>query len=555
MKIGQQQRRQSSSWLQKNLEWFAVLVIAFAVGLIIGSQEWRLAAGDLWSIPARIARSVSSSEELPTLAVDMNFTSYDDILDQREEALREGVFLASGRDFVTATVRLDNAVTPIRIRLLEGPADHLGDEEKWGFEVHTRQNQRLFDMQRFYLLDPSINNWLNQWVFVQALEDEGILAARYRFVQLVLNGDHRGIYALEEGFGAELPMSQGRSAGVIVGFDADLLWESIAHFHGEARTAYADPIANLSANDFQYFEVDVSHADDEDSSLAGQRTQALNLLRALQTGELKASEVFDAEQYGRFLALVDLWGGIQNTSLVNLHYYYDASAARLEPIGFNSNALGADGRLSLTAAHDDPLIQAVYAQEALRLSQPAYLAQIRESLEPEFQRLQRTVDVEGGDIEPPWSKLQDRQRQIRHSLDPVQPIFAHLGSPDLSMSGTLRVNVGNVLNLPVEVIGFDIDGAIFLPADRQYLQNESDGLLISDAKGVVLRAFEVTPAPIVHYVHFDLPLAEIHRLDNELDFMQEPEIRVVTRIFGLEATRSTLAQEGSPDILATGANQ
>ena len=177
----------------------------------------------------------------------MNFDSYDAILGQREQALELGVYVPSGQDFVTATIQLDGSTVPVRMRLLEGPADHLGDDEKWGFELRTRQNQLLLDMQRFYLLDPAANNWLAEWAFARALEREDILAARYQFVHLTFNGADRGIYALQEGFANELLAAQGRTEGVIARFDADLLWESIAHFGGDAQAAFADPVANLSA--------------------------------------------------------------------------------------------------------------------------------------------------------------------------------------------------------------------------------------------------------------------------------------------------------------------
>jgi hypothetical protein len=555
MKIGQQQPAQVRNFFNRNLRWFIALAFVFIVGAFVGSQDWQSVRRDLRSLPAQIAQSVSpSGQDLPTLAVDMNFDAYSDLLGQREQALQAGVYVPSGQDFVTATIQLDGSTIPVRMRLLEGPADHLGDDEKWGFEVRTRQNQQLLDMQRFYLQDPAINNWLSEWAFARALQREDVLAARYQFVRLIFNGDDWGIYALQEGFADELLATQGRPEGVITRFDADLLWESIAHFEGDAQAAYADPIVNLSAADFQYFEVDTFRdaaiADDPD--LSAQKDTAIGMLRALQTGQLKASDVFDVERYGRFLALVDLWDATQGTSLVNLHYYYNPISAQLEPIGFNANALGSDARLSLSTTYDDPILQVAYVQEATRVSQPEYLDQLRAELEPEFQRLRQVLSAEHKPIEPPWDRLGLRQEQMRRSLDPVQPVFAYLGSPTLAMSGTLRIEVANVLNLPVEIVGFDIHGATFLPPNRQWLQTESDELLAShmegDPDGVVLRAFDTAEAAVLRYARFDIPLTEIHRLDNELEFMQELDVQVATRILGLSTTHMTLARHGYPDI-------
>jgi hypothetical protein len=553
MKIEQQQSAKTShrSWM-----WAGALALVFVVGFVIGKQGGHTPLGEWGSVPARVARSIvaSRSGDLPTLAVDMSFACYNDILDQRAQALRAGVYIPSERDSVTATMRLDGSAIPVKMRLLEGPADHLGDGEKWGFEVHTRDDGQLLGMRRFYLSDPADNNWLNQWAFARTLEREGILAARYHIVHLIFNGDDWGMYALQEGFADELLAAQGRPGGVIVKFDAGLLWESIAHFQGDMQAAYADPVANLSAAGFQYLEVDAVReaALARDPRLSAQKDNAIGLLRALQAGELRASEVFDVDKYGRFLALVDLWGATQGTSLVNLRYYYDATSGRLEPIGFNANALGSEDRLPLAATYDDPALQAAYVREAWRVSQPEYLDQLQADLDLAFVHLQRAVSVECAECEAPWDELRHRQEQIRRSLDPVRPVFAYLGAPTLAMSGTLRVDVGNVLNLPVEVVGFDVGGATFLPADRRWLQGGSAGLLAKRAEGVVLLPLDTTRAPVVRYVRFDIPLAEIQRLDDDLDFMEEVEVQVATRVLGLSTTHLTRAREGSPDLVIVG---
>lgn len=560
MKIGRQQSPRATDFLNRNLMWVGALILVFIVGLIAGGQEWQRAVQDLRSVPAQLMRSVfpSQAEGVPTMIVEMSFTNYTDILSQREQALEAGVYIPSGQDFVTATIQLNGSAIPVRVRLLEGLSDHLGDDEKWGFEVRTRQNRQLLNMQRFYLQDPAANNWLSQWAFARALEREGILVARYQFVHLIFNGDDWGLYALQEGFANELLVAQGRTEGVIARFDADLLWESIAHFEGDAHAAYADPVSNLSASGFQYFEVDTFRDADiaRDPELTAQKDTAIGLLRALQTSQLKASDVFDVEQYGRFLALVDLWGATEGTSLVNLHYYYNLVSGRLEPIGFNANALGSDARLSLDATYNDPALQAAYVQEAQRVSQPEYLDQLQAELEPEFWRLQGAIrllqEADPKSLEPPWNQLRHRQEQMRLSLRPVQPVFAYLGSPTLAMSGTMRIEVANVLNLPVEIIGFDIHGATFLEPNREWLQGQSAELLIDDTDKFVLCAFDAARAPVIRYVRFDIPLVEIQRLDNELDYMQEPDIQVITRILGLSTTHWTLARHGYPDILVVG---
>jgi hypothetical protein len=272
------------------------------------------------------------------------------------------------------------------------------------------------------------------------------------------------------------------------------------------------------------------------------------MLRALQTGELVASDIFDPELYGRFLALVDLWGATEATSLINLRFYCNPATQRLEPIGFNANALGSDERLDLGAAHNDPVLQAAYAREAWRISRPEYMSEMRAALEPVFAQLAEAVSAISGEIEPPWDELRRRQELIRLSLDPVQPVFAYLGAPDLTRKGLMRIDVANVLNLPVEILYLDINGATNLSVDRRWLHEDSLSLSTGDGDGFVLRAHDTAQAPITHYATFLIPLTEILRQDDEFDFMQEVNVRVVTRILGLSNEQATSAQPGYPDV-------
>jgi hypothetical protein len=541
MKIGQKQSPSDSKG-----GWFVVLVVVFVLGFFLGGRNMFTEVEHWLSAANQLVQNDSSVDPLPTLIVDMNFDNYNSLLRQRDEALQTGVYLPTNQDFVTATVRLDDSLIPVNMRFYPGPAEHLREGGKWRFDVRTRRGQRLEGMQRFYLLDPADNNWLGQWAFARSLEREGILATRYQFVNLVFNGNVWGTYALQEGFGDELMTTNGRRAGVILEFDTDLLWRSVAHF-GDAERAYADPVANLLATDFRFFEIDAFRdaTIDRDTARSTERDAAVSRLRALQAGQLRASQVFDVDTYGRFLALVDLWGANEAVSLPNLRYYYSPDTGLLEPIGFNGNPLSSGERLPLSAAYGDAVLQAAYAREAERISQPAYLAELESELAEELRRLQQVVRPVDGEVALPWAELEKRQEQMRRSLNPIQPVFAYLGPPTTSVSATIQIDVANVINLPVEVIGFEVNGTTFLEADPAGLRTDAAADVVSvHGSQIVLSA---TGPDLLRYVRFHLPITEIVRLDQEADFMHPIEINVATRILGLEEHQSTPARAGPPD--------
>ena len=382
-------------------------------------------------------------------------------------------------------------------------------------------------------------------------------------MRLFLNGEDWGIYALQEGFDPQLLAFNNRPEGVIVEFDATPLWQSIAYYGGDHQAATADPVANLTVNDFQFFEVDTFRDATiaADPELTAQKNQAIGLLRGLQSGDLAASEIFDVEKYGRFLALADLWGATEGTSPLNLRYYFNPESGRLEPIGFNANALSSPERLSLSASYFDPAIQVAYAQAAARMSRPEYLADLRETLQPQMEAWQQVLASEA-DASAPWEMLAGRQDGMRRSLNPLQPVFAYLGPPTLAQEGIIRVDVANVLNLPLEILGFDIDGATFLEVDPAWIENGQEELFVqrsprdinSENGALILRATADVQSPTVGYVRFHIPLAEIIAQDDELDFVHDLDIQVATRILGLDDVHLTSARPGYPDPLASQAS-
>ena len=142
-----------------------------------------------------------------------------------------------------------------------------------------------------------------------------------------------------------------------------------------------------------------------------QRERAVERLHSLQTGERDAAEVLDVERYGRYLALVDLWGALDGLALTHLKFHYNPATDKLEPISFSANALGSETRISLAAAYGDVRLQEAYVREATRISQAEYLDRLRADLEAEWQKQAQALGRQAIEVIPPWEPL--RQRQAR----------------------------------------------------------------------------------------------------------------------------------------------
>jgi hypothetical protein len=503
------------------------------LGILVGRSELLGHLRGLWQRmgPALALGESGPRTDVPLLALDINFQNYSLLLEQREQALAAGAVFPTEADYVPADIRLEGEETPVRLRVAAGDISALRNEEKWRLELVTRDDAQLAGLEHFYLLDVAANNGVAEWAFLRHLQREGILTPRYEFVRLLLNGTDHGIYALQQGLEPALLRETEPLAGAVVAFDTTRLWQTAALYEGDLEAALADPVLNLNPHDSRFFEVKVR---DEMLDPAEPATgQAVALLRGLQQGELTAAQVFDLEQYARFLALVDLWGATGATRLSNLAFYYQPQQERLQPLVTNGNPLQPGARLSPAATFHDNELQAAYVQALGEVGAPAYLDDLRGWLEPELSALQAALpaDVRQPDL---WQQLAERQVLVNRSLQPPRPVLAYVSSPSLAMSDTIGVEVANLLNLPVEVLGFDIGGATFLEADAEWLAGGSESSL-------VLPAFDPGDAA-PRFARFYLPLAQIVAQDDELPFTAEPEILVATRVLGSDTIQLTPAR-------------
>lgn len=487
--------------------------------------------------PTPTATAPDTGDVLETLYVEIAPRDLAQIEAKRAEALQLGILLSTGGDYVPATVRVGEQEVPVELRLKGDWINHIA-HDKWSFRIRTVGEHYLFGMRVFSIHDPSMRSRLDEWLFLQNARIEGVLAVGYRFVHVVLNGEYQGIYALEEGFSKELLESQQRREGPIIRYDEDLVWEY--------RAFYDDQLIPRGVNDFYVIDEFQSGRIDADPILSAQRDAAVGLLRGLWSGERAAVEVFDVQAMARFLALSDLWSAPHGLIWHNLRYYYNPVTARLEPIAFDSDALA--GELDLvglprsafpnepamqrTILYGDAQLQAAYVQELERMSRPGYVEALEAQLGAQFAALRAALEPEVGPdvLSPPWDALRRRQELVRQVLNPHQMLYAYV--QESGLTPILHIDVGNLLELPVEIVGLEMDGAL-LPAQTAWVAAESTGSIVetttppSDA--VILQPLDPL-APYMPYVHLQIPRSELgHTAD-------APRLGIVTRLWGQTAT-------------------
>ena len=49
-----------------------------------------------------------------------------------------------------------------------------------------------------------MRNYIHEWIFHEMAKDFNIIKIKYDFINLSINGESKGLYVIEEGFGKEL---------------------------------------------------------------------------------------------------------------------------------------------------------------------------------------------------------------------------------------------------------------------------------------------------------------------------------------------------------------
>ena len=263
--------------------FFAVYMINKNPQIIIKIANARTAEKVFKAIPRGPFRWLDShvrGADLPEVYIDIKFKHFRKLQEKRKESLQRGVLITTEGDYVPAKIRHEGRTIKVKLRL-KGDWARNPSDKKMSFRVHVKDNNHLLGMRRFSLQNPKARIYDGEVLFFEAVKREGVLAPRYSFVDLTVNGTKMGIMALEEHFSKELLESQGRRDGVILKFDESIVWlaESEAS-KGRGFEGVYDNYKNATIKPFRLNRIKSS------KKLTTELKSATRLLRAFVDGTL-----------------------------------------------------------------------------------------------------------------------------------------------------------------------------------------------------------------------------------------------------------------------------
>jgi hypothetical protein len=526
-----------------NYRVYCLCVFFLCTGIFIG---WKDIPGFLKSNilllhKLDIAEVFSTENRLNSLNLNIKFENIEKLRIKREKALKNNLLIRSENDFVNSKVSYNSELPQTCKIRLKGDLPQHWNGDKWSLRINTKKDRSIKGMSTFSIQDPITRNYTYEWLFLQNLKFEDVLAPNYFFVNVNINGKEKGIYAIEEHFSKEMIEGKKRREGIVLSFNEHYMW----NLHWNVSWPISYRTSRIEVRDLRRVNAI--------PQLSKQRDTAVSLLRNLQARLLEAEQVLDHEKTAKFLALSNIWGADHGLSYADINFYYNPITARLEPIAM-------DAKPEFTTTHPSDYfthgemeetwvnyalksenIARLYTQYLNKFTNDEYLQSLYEKFGEEeiYYRnlLKKEILLENKHyiwradkilLSDPWKIVKDRATAIRRGLDdPNIALFYAYRHRDKKDSNYLKIVVRNTLNQPVEIRSFQLNGVEYLANDI-VLNNSKDKKSPLNPESVILapnRWLSDTPR---NDVFFKIPLPD------RFDEINASSVISNARILGLD---------------------
>ena len=264
--------------------------------------------------------------EIPKFELEIAAEDYQQLEDKRKEALSLGILLTESTDFVPVKIKFNGDNYKSEVRLKGDWTDHISTD-KWSLRFDIKGGETIMGMKEFSLQRQETRAGIWAYLIHQLYREQGGISLRYLFVDVVINGQYKGVYALEEGFSKLVVEHSLKRESPIIKFNEDYLWERWAYYNSIPRIAYWVNIEPFSVKKTT-----------NSPGLSGYASYGIDLLDRLINNEIDVGDVFDLEMTAKFAAVVDIFASSHGSVWHNFRFYVNPFTGKLEPITFDDSA-------------------------------------------------------------------------------------------------------------------------------------------------------------------------------------------------------------------------
>ncbi len=214
--------------------------------------------------------------------------------------------------FLPADIKFGDQNYPVKLRTKGVRPVHWKDKDKTSYKVDIRGDKRLWGMEEFSFQKPITRNYTYEYLFHKLLGHVGLININYFFINLFINDQSHGVYAVEESFSKELVERQKKRNGPIFSLK-DELGE---YFPNVSYELYSD---NYWVSQYPKLTKDLF--------------SILNNLKNSKKFEL--NNHFDIDKWAKYFAIMDLTGAYHGSLAKSVKFFYNPTTALFEPIGYD----------------------------------------------------------------------------------------------------------------------------------------------------------------------------------------------------------------------------
>lgn len=421
------------------------------------------------------------------LNLKLDKKAFNKLENKRTEAFRNGLLETTDRDWVKARLSSneDSKNQKVSLRLKGDWLDHL-ESDKWSFRVKMKEGDTYQRLRYFSLHTPSARSHLHEWVLHQLFQQEDILTTYYDFLLLDINGEKKGVYAIEEHFDKVLLERQKRREGPILKLSEEGFWAGMKRQLTQVEDIDHEidmPSKRVEGATASPFQVNRTL---RDTNLNNQLEEALLLLRQYQSGAISADAIFDLEKMAQFFAICDALGAYHGIAWHNQRFYFNPVTAKLEPIGFDGfsdapsprNAYLGMGALNrkkaeIKAIEDllflDTAFTARYAFYLYEYTSRSFLNTFFASIEEELKQREALLETEFEAYRFDLERVMINAQRMHSIALPFDEYSVKAYTQRKGRSSKL-LKVGNLHGLPVQILGTGRDAeSMTTPLPKPYL--------------------------------------------------------------------------------------
>jgi hypothetical protein len=392
------------------------------------------------------------------LEIILEPAAFDSLSARSERAYAYRRVLPDQNTALAGRVRTGERELPVVVDLRPGlPVN--SRQRSWPVHVRALPGDTVQDMQSFDVV--AIDDEAPLWsILLHAmLQDQGLAGMKAGIAEVRINNEERGLCALYGGTDATMLARWSRGNGPVLYFDPDLLWN--------ARAAMAErtfPSNTQPQGDWLSAPLLLQGATNERNT--NRARKAIQRMEAFRAGGLKASQVFDANDLAKTMALCDLLGTTAAMDWWNLRFAVDSVSEQLVaiPLHITEHAPIAStlaeqamqrvamepGKEFAYQAMKDPVVRDLYFAHLDTMASPGWWEVARERTRPLWEQAQRIVNAAMPRVDLDLTVVEHDRRVITSALYPADLILAYVSD---TLTATDGVVLSNVHALPVGIIG------------------------------------------------------------------------------------------------------